>query len=148
MTVAAVPCNRPLPLSQSEAVLWSICEGGDVPHNITESPFHPFGAGIVRVFPLQFYFGGEPSLEPDVSQVIWTLNRSEPSPNGWVFCPHCRERTEASEKEQRRRLVIFARATSPGRRTSAFPPGPVELDDVTVLGPPGVQAKTILTLSI
>ena len=85
MTVAAVSCNRPLPLSQSEAVLWSIGEGGDVPHNITESPFHPFGAGIVRVFPLQFYFGGEPSLEPDVSQVIWTLNRSEPSPNGWVF---------------------------------------------------------------
>ena len=45
-------------------------------------------------------------------------------------------------------MVIFARATSPGRRTRDFPPGAVELDHVTVLGPPGVQAKTILTLSI
>ena len=67
-------------------------------------------------------FRRQPTLEPDIPQLMWTLDRSESDSSDWILCLQSGGRAETSEEEQRGKLVILAGATSPGRDTFHLSP--------------------------
>ena len=105
MTVHIVPGHRPLPLAQCVAVLRGVRHRRHVPHVVADRPFYCL---FLNDF-IQSDFGGQASLEPNISQKVRPLDWGELEPYEWIPCPDVRRRAKPSEEDQRGKLLILAR---------------------------------------
>ena len=56
-------------------------------------------------------FGRQPPLEPDISQIMGRLDRSEQHTDIWILGPELGGWTQPPKKEQGWQLIILARTT-------------------------------------
>ena len=95
-----VASHRPLPLAKCEAILRSVCHSSRVKNVVGDRPSF-----------FQSDSGGKASLEPNISQTVWPLYRSELEPHKSILSPDIGGGTNPSEEDQRRKLLVLARTT-------------------------------------
>ena len=100
-----VPSYRPLPLAQCVAVLRGVRHRRHVPNVVADRPFYCL---FLNDF-IQSDFGGQASLEPNISQKVRPLDWGELEPHKSILSPDMGGGTNPSEEDQRRKMLVLAR---------------------------------------